>query len=166
MTAKEDGDSVTVRIALPPDMDAVHALRRLVFIEEQGVDPEEEWDGLDDEAVHAVAIRDGVVVGTGRLLLRNDGAQVRIGRMAVQQELRRQGIGGLILAALEKEAAILGANRALLHAQTYVKEFYSGAGYKEIGDVFDEAGIEHIAMSKDLGIDSPSGQRIEPVDAE
>ena len=157
MTDKESGNSVTVRIALPPDMDAVHALRRLVFIEEQGVDPEEEWDGLDDEAVHAVAIRDGVVVGTGRLLLDGDAAHVRIGRMAVQQELRRQGIGGLVLAALEKEAALRGASSALLHAQTYVKEFYALVGYKEFGDVFDEAGIEHIAMSKDLDIDSPTG---------
>ena len=152
MTAKENGASVIVRIALPPDMEAVHALRRLVFINEQGVDPEEEWDGLDDDAIHAVAIREGVVVGTGRVLFHNDGAQARIGRMAVQRELRRQGIGELILAALEKEAALQGASRALLHAQTYVKEFYAGAGYEEIGDVFDEAGIEHIAMSKDLGI--------------
>ena len=149
--SKEDDSAVTVRVAVPADMDAVHALRRLVFIDEQGVDPEEEWDGLDDDAVHAVAILDDVVVGTGRLLLGGGGAEARIGRMAVRQELRREGIGARILAALEAEAASRGAERALLHAQTYVKEFYAGAGYTEHGDLFYEAGIEHVAMIKDLG---------------
>ena len=70
--------------------------------------------------------------------------------MAVRQDLRRHRIGDGILALLEREAQDRGFRQALLHAQTYVKEFYAQAGYTEHGEVFMEADIEHIAMTKDL----------------
>ena len=141
---------VNVRIAEAEDMAGVHALRHEVFIDEQSVDPEEEWDGRDDEAIHAVALLDEEIVGTGRLLTDEDGDICRIGRMAVRENLRRHRIGDKILALLEEAARERGFRQALLHAQTYVKDFYAQAGYLEQGDVFMEAEIEHIAMTKDL----------------
>ena len=147
-------DEVSVRVAAPQDMESAFALRREVFIDEQQVDPDEEWDGRDDAAIHVVALIDDEIVGTGRLILgRDEGmdeTKGRIGRMAVRQALRRKGIGMRILARLEEEALARGVSQALLHAQTYVTEFYRHAGYLEHGERFYEAGIEHIAMTKDL----------------
>ncbi|MSQ33644.1 MAG: GNAT family N-acetyltransferase [Dehalococcoidia bacterium] len=124
-------------------------MRLRVFVEEQGVPAEEERDGYDAQAVHAVAVLDGVVVGTGRLVLLDEGAG-KIGRMAVERQLRRRGIGGRILGFLEAEAKRRGLAEAVLHAQTYVQGFYADHGYVAEGDVFLEAGIPHIAMRKRL----------------
>lgn len=146
----DDETGVVVRIAEPDDMEAIFALRRAVFIDEQNVDPDEEWDGRDEDAVHAVALMEGEVVGTGRLLTDEREETCRIGRMAVRQDLRRRGIGDRILAVLEDAAQEHGFAQALLHAQTYVKNFYAQAGYAELGETFMEAGIEHVAMTKDL----------------
>ena len=148
--AVDDEGEVIVRIAGADDMESLFALRRAVFIDEQNVDPEEEWDGRDDAAAHAVALMGDEVVGTGRLLTDEDGETCRIGRMAVRQDLRRHGIGDRILALLEDAARERGFEHALLHAQTYVKEFYEQAGYMEQGERFMEAGIEHVAMRKNL----------------
>jgi predicted GNAT family N-acyltransferase len=137
-------------VANPEEMAAARAVRRRVFIEEQGVPPNEEYDEYDDQATHAVAIHAGQVVGTGRMYRDATGA-ARIGRMAVDGPWRRHDVGGRLLEALEAEARRLGIFRALLHAQTYVQQFYAGHGYLPEGDIFMEAGIEHVAMSKPLG---------------
>ena len=84
----------------PEEMEAVGNLRVRVFVHEQGVPPEEEVDEYDDSAVHAVALLDGVVSGTGRVY-RTPSGETHIGRMAVESNLRRRGIGGAILAYLE-----------------------------------------------------------------
>ena len=139
-----------VRIADANDMDDAFAVRRRVFIDEQGVDPDLEWDGRDADAVHAVAVLDGEIIGTGRLLVAAAGAEAHIGRMAVLPEHRRRGVGGRILEALEDAARQRGAPNALLHAQTYVKDFYADRGYREEGETFQEAGIDHIVMRKQL----------------
>lgn len=149
-TVVNDEAEMVVRIAEPDDMEAIFALRRVVFIDEQNVDPDEEWDGRDEDAVHAVALVEGEVVGTGRLLMDEGEKTCRIGRMAVRQDLRRHGIGDRILAVLEAAAQERGFGQALLHAQTYVKDFYAQAGYTEQGEKFMEAGIEHVAMTKSL----------------
>ncbi len=141
---------IVVRIAEADDMEAIFALRRVVFIDEQNVDVDEEWDGRDDAAVHAVAFIGDEVVGTGRLLTDEGEETCRIGRMAVRQDLRRRGIGDRILATLESAARERGFVQSLLHAQTYVKDFYAQAGYAEQGETFMEAGIEHVTMSKSL----------------
>ena len=146
----DDEADVTVRIAEPDDMEAIFALRRVVFIDEQNVDADEEWDGRDEDAVHAVALMEGEVVGTGRLLTDEGEETCRVGRMAVRQDLRRHGIGDRILAVLEGAAQERGFAQALLHAQTYVKDFYAQAGYEEHGETFMEAGIEHVSMTKSL----------------
>ena len=138
----DDKADVVVRIAEEKDMEAIFALRRLVFIDEQNVDADEEWDGRDEDAVHAVALMEDEVVGTGRLLTDEGEETCRIGRMAVRQDLRRHGIGDKILATLEEVAGERGFAQVLLNAQTYVKDFYSQAGYREHGEIFLEAGIE------------------------
>jgi len=140
---------------------AAFDLRIRVFVGEQGVPREEELDDYDDAATHAVALMGNRVVGTGRMLTPDTsshealGGAARIGRMAVDAEWRRRGIGGRILTALEDVASQSGLDRAVLHAQTYVKSFYAGHGYVEEGDVFLEVGIEHVQMGKRLAPPSP-----------
>lgn len=146
----DDEAGVVVRIAEPDDMEAIFTLRRAVFIDEQNLDADEEWDGRDEDAVHAVALMEGEVVGTGRLLTDEGEETCRIGRMAVRQDLRRHGIGDRILALLEDAAQERGFAQVQLNAQTYVKDFYAQAGYAEYGETFMEAGIEHVAMTKIL----------------
>ncbi len=131
------------------EMAALGALRMAVFIEEQGVPEELESDALDALAYHAVACVDDAIIGTGRLLVL-PGGDALIGRMAVQIDVRRIGVGGHVLQFLEDAAAKLGVPEVIVHAQTYVSEFYSRAGYNTEGDPFDEAGIQHIIMRKSL----------------
>ena len=132
------------------EMEGIRDLRNRVFVGEQDVPPELEIDELDRTAFHAVALRDGAVVGTGRLIV-DTPSDARIGRMAVEQWLRRQGIGAQVLAFLEDQARSQGVTRVTLHAQRYVKEFYADHGYREEGDPFMEAGILHVQMFKPLG---------------
>ena len=131
------------------EMAALRALRMAVFIEEQGIPEELETDALDALAYHAVACVDDAIIGTGRLLVL-PGGDALIGRMAVQIDVRRIGVGGHVLQFLEDAAAKLGVPEVIVHAQTYVSEFYSRAGYNTEGDPFDEAGIQHIIMRKSL----------------
>ena len=126
------------------------SVRMRVFVVEQQIPPEEELDEADATATHAVAIYQGRVVGTGRLIYRGN-ATTQIGRMAVDQAFRRQGVGGLILQCLEEEARSQGVRQCILHAQEYVKSFYAAHAYQEHGDVFLEANIRHVEMRKDLG---------------
>lgn len=117
-------------------------VRSAVFIDEQQVPVELEWDELDAVALHAIARGpDGQVVGTGRLL--PDG---HIGRMAVRRNARGQGVGAAILAALMQAARMRGDTESILNAQTRARAFYAGFGFKEEGEEFDDAGIPHICM--------------------
>lgn len=131
------------------------ALRLQVFVAEQGVPAEIEVDEYDADpsTVHAVALHRGRVIATGRLVVEPDdsGQPIgRIGRMAVAADWRRQGIGAQILQCLEVEARRLGLQRCHLHAQEYAKNFYANLGYQEQGEVFSEANIPHIAMTREL----------------
>ncbi|MEE2700684.1 MAG: GNAT family N-acetyltransferase [Chloroflexota bacterium] len=136
-------------IETPKELVAAKELRIRVFVEEQGVPAEEEIDDLDSTAFHAIAIVNGSVIGTGRLLV-DSPQEARIGRMAVSLEHRRGGIGGLVLQFLEGEAKSQGIGRITLNAQRYVTSFYANHGYKEVGEPFTEAGIPHIQMIKNL----------------
>jgi predicted GNAT family N-acyltransferase len=130
------------------ELDAALALRERVFCGEQGVTPSADRDGRDGEATHVVAVEDGQVLGTCRLLLR--GGVARLGRLAVERGQRGRGIGAAILREADRLAAALGAERIALHAQTYARALYLDAGYVEHGDTFVEEGIEHVAMEKAL----------------
>jgi predicted GNAT family N-acyltransferase len=128
---------------------AAMAIRHTVFVEEQRVPEDLEVDGRDHEAVHLVAVRDGTVVATCRLLAH--GATVHLGRLAVTASARRQGIAQLLLQAAEAWSRAHGARRLALSAQTYAAGLYRAAGYTPVGRPFTEAGIEHIDMELDLG---------------
>lgn len=122
--------------------DKLRAVRRAVFIEEQGVPEELEWDDVDDRAYHVIATDDeGNPIGTGRLQL--DG---QIGRMAVVSEWRRRGVGRRILTVLVDLARKEGCSVARLHAQAHALQFYARQGFVAVGPEFDEAGIRHRAM--------------------
>lgn len=129
---------------------AATPLRTAVFVQEQGVPPEIEMDALDRVAVHAVALnRLGHAIATGRLLPAAHG-EGRIGRMAVARPLRGQRWGRLLLDALVQAARERGDASVLLHAQCHAEGFYRRAGFVPEGEVFEEAGIAHIAMRKFL----------------
>lgn len=127
--------------------EALSSIRHTVFVEEQGVPVELELDGEDASARHAAALSDdGRLVGTGRML-----ASGKIGRMAVSQSMRRQGIGRALLDALVAEAKRLKLEEVSLGAQLPAVAFYERAGFKAYGDIFLDAGIDHKMMRLVLG---------------
>lgn len=117
-------------------------LRVEVFVIEQGVPFELEWDEGDEVSIHAVAYDEsGQAIATGRLL--PDG---HIGRMAVRKSARGQGIGSQVLTALLDEAAREGHTELVLHAQLHAWTFYERHGFVGEGEEFMEAGIAHRRM--------------------
>jgi len=125
-------------------------MRTEVFLQEQRVPVELEWDEADASAVHAVAYnRLGMPLATGRLLQHAPGVG-RIGRMAVSRVLRGAGLGRDILQALQQAATQRGDREVMLHAQRSAEGFYAGEGFVPRGAPFDEAGISHIEMVKPL----------------
>ena len=119
-------------------------IRVKVFVEEQGVPVDLEWDEWDESSDHALALdTQGNAVGTARLLL--DG---RIGRMAVLKEWRGKGAGAALLEMLLEQARLRGMTFVSLHAQTQATGFYRRFGFVEHGQVFLEAGIPHITMQR------------------
>lgn len=138
-----------MRIEQTDDIDACRAIRRVVFIEEQGVSEAEEWDDLDDEAIHLLAWQDGEPVGTARLLLRGDTG--KIGRVCVLSEARGTGLGAqLIRAAMDVLRSRPGITRAKLGAQVQATGFYEKLGFQIAGEVYDDAGIPHRDMVREL----------------
>ena len=137
------------RVESEAEMEGAIGVRFRVFVSEQAVPPEEELDEADATATHAIALSGDTIIGTGRLLIRDETTAI-IGRMAVDQEWRRRGVGGQILLFLEEEARAQGLRESVLHAQEYVKSFYAAHGYAEHGNVFLEVGIPHIEMRKRL----------------
>jgi ElaA protein len=129
-------------------MQAALELRHAGFCVEQGVPRLEELDGRDGDGVHLVAIADNDLLGVCRVLM--VGSTAQFSRLAVKPSARRQGIATALLDAAEAETRALGGRRLVLHAQTYARELYENAGYRARGRVFWEAGIEHVAMEKQL----------------
>ena len=153
--------TASVRLATGADLDAVYALRHDVFVVGQGVPVELERDELDAGADHAVALRDDRVVGTGRLVdgridedgrLEPDtpGTVGTVGRMAVHDAVRRTGVGRALLDLLVQRAADRGLPAVELHAQVHARSFYERAGFTAFGEVYLEAGIEHLGMRREL----------------
>jgi predicted GNAT family N-acyltransferase len=136
------------RVRSQDEMEAALELRHEVFCVEQGVPEHEELDGRDHEGIHLVAVADGELVGTCRVLM--VGTTAQFSRLAVRASARRRGIATALLEAADAETRAAGGKRLVLHAQTYAQQLYEQAGYRTRGRVFREAGIEHIAMEKHL----------------
>jgi predicted GNAT family N-acyltransferase len=150
--------AVTVRIAAEQEMPLVHAIRREVFVEEQGVPEEDEWDDLDPACVHLLALGgEGEPLGTARLIhgeqaLKITGREgtVLLGRLAVRQAARGLGLGVALVRAVEAEGLRLGAVELELHAQTSALGFYRRLGYAAHGGEYLDVGIPHRTMSRPL----------------
>jgi YbgC/YbaW family acyl-CoA thioester hydrolase len=126
------------------------SVRTQVFVEEQGISREDEWDEADKTAVHAVVYnRMNMPLATGRLLVYSPGVG-KIGRMASKRVLRGSQLGSQVLAALVQKAKERGDKEVLLHAQRSAEGFYAKAGFKQRGEPFDEVGIAHVEMFKTL----------------
>ncbi len=123
-------------------------VRTAVFVTEQGIPMEMEWDEADNTAVHAVAYNGlGQGIATGRLVTQAAGVG-KIGRMAVHCALRGSGIGGDILHALMDVARQRGDREVMLYAQRSAEGFYQRLGFVPRGEPFEEVGIPHIEMVK------------------
>ncbi|MET9428650.1 GNAT family N-acetyltransferase [Streptomyces sp. NPDC003036] len=142
------------------DREAGFAVRREVFVVEQGVPEEIEYDAYDATAVHVLAVRraDGAALGTGRLLYGPDAAGKTggaegvgsLGRLAVAKRARGLGVGVALVRAIEEAARARGLAAVDLHAQTHALRFYERLGYAAYGAEFHDAGIPHLAMRRTL----------------
>lgn len=125
----------------------LRAIRECVFIREQGVPEDMEWDGLDAECIHLLAeTEQGDAIGTVRLL-----ADGHLGRMAVLKEWRGKGVGSALLLRTIELARDMGLRRVVLNAQTTALGFYEKAGFTASGGEFMDAGIPHYRMELVLG---------------
>lgn len=125
---------------------AAQSVRTAVFVDEQGIAPEDEWDTEDATALHAVLFDvSGKPLGNARLL-QPSASLAKIGRMAVQREARGQGYGARLLQALLLEARRRGNKEVRLSAQRSAQGFYAALGFLVVGEPFDEVGIPHIEM--------------------
>ena len=133
------------------------AIRKTVFIEEQGVPEEMELDEFDPICQHALAYENSRCIGTARLILPIETANrqiARIGRMAVLAPYRKQGVGKSLLSALIKLGISKDITQFELHAQLSAIPFYEQLGFIATGNVYDEAGIAH----RDMILQTPLSQ--------
>jgi predicted GNAT family N-acyltransferase len=144
----------------PDLLDQIFDLRTQVFVKEQGVSPEEEFDAMEKTSIHWAAMMDNLLIATARHRRTDKG--LKIERMAVRHDYRRQGVGRIlllhILHTLRPEIAKLrqsaGPHEVLeiyLHAQVQAIPFYLELGFVQVGELFEEAGIAHYRC-----IDQPS----------
>ncbi len=129
------------------ELKSAFEVRRLVFVEEQGISEDLVFDEHDEEALHMV-VKDGErVIGTARVLFLA-AHQAKLERMAVLKHFRRRGIGSGIISFLTEELRNRQIEQVLLHAQYPVVAFYRSCGFEESGLPFWEAGIKHIKMQR------------------
>lgn len=129
-------------------MPAAMELRKKVFIDEQSVPHNLEVDGRDNDAMHVVALSEGLIVGTLRML--PEGLSLHIGRVAVLQELRRRRIGTKMMETAMQFAQDKQYTSICLDAQTTAIPFYTRLGFRTTGEVFMDAGMPHVSMEKPL----------------
>ena len=141
------GNEILIRTVTWSDSEAdIRFVRETVFMQEQNVPEDLEWDGLDPGCTHVLAYSSGdYAIGTGRIT--PDG---QIGRMAVLRDWRNRGIGDLLLVALIDLATKRNLQRVTMAAQTHAIGFYERHGFRTTGDIFDDAGIPHQEMCLDL----------------
>jgi predicted GNAT family N-acyltransferase len=131
------------------DLEKAKTMRVKIFVEEQGVPIEDEFDQFDvlgDACQHILVFHEGEPVGTGRL--RFVGEYGKLERICITKEYRKYGLGRVIIESLEEIARQAGTTRYKLHAQVQASGFYKKLGYTETSDIFDEDGIPHVIMEK------------------
>ncbi len=131
------------------ELEAAFDIRERVFVDEQGVAPDVEYDGKDTTAVHALGVVEGSPAGTARCR-RIDASTGKIERVAVRPAYRRRGLGRALMQTMEGALATAGCEEIVLHAQRAVVSFYRELGYHRVGDSFEEAGIPHVGMRRTL----------------
>ena len=125
---------------------AAQSVRTAVFVKEQGIAPEDEWDTDDDTALHAVMFDvNGQVLGNARLL-QPSATIAKVGRMAVLKDARGNGYGARLLQALIRCARQRSHKEVRLSAQRTAEGFYAAHGFVTVGEPFDEVGIPHVEM--------------------
>jgi len=169
MTVESGGDTPDANrtgvfvVSIDAERRDAFAVRRAVFVDEQGVDEDIEWDEHDEPGAattHFVAYEDGAAVGAARLRMADSGegsspptSTGKVERVAVVADRRGEDWGRRLMNAVESRAREEGFDRLILHAQTPVRGFYERLGYDAYGDEFEEAGIPHVAMTRDLDAD-------------
>ncbi|MGI9499684.1 MAG: GNAT family N-acetyltransferase [Geminicoccaceae bacterium] len=141
-----------MRAGEPERRKQAFAIRRAVFIVEQQVEPDLEFDELDEASEHLLALADGRAVGTLRLRPIDDAA-AKIERVAVLEDARGLGVGAALVQQALAQLREWGCKEVRLHAQTYALDFYAKLGFSAHGPVFDEDGLPHRAMLKHLNTD-------------
>ncbi len=123
-------------------------IRIAVFVDEQGVLLKDELDSHEDEAEHVLAYENDSPVGTGRWRV-VDGA-AKLERICLLRAYRKSGLGRLLVGAMEASARAQSLPKALLHGQVQAAPFYEKLGYQRISQPFEEDGIMHVIMTKEL----------------
>jgi predicted GNAT family N-acyltransferase len=139
-----------VEVRTPAELEQALAIRRAVFVDEQGVAEALEFDCHDEQAQHLLALKNGAPVGTLRVRWLDGGRTAKIERVAVLPEARGSRIGRALVEAALAFAGSAGAETAILHAQTAARGFYARLGFVAFGPAFLEDGIPHIAMQLSL----------------
>lgn len=140
---------IAIRTANPQEWQNIQEIRRVVFQEEQGVDPALEFDGKDEVAQQMIAYLDTQPVGTARIRYL-DAETAKIERLAVLSIARGQGIGKRLMQKAIELATEKKMQEVVIHAQAYIKALYQQLGFIQEGETFDEAGIPHVKMRKKL----------------
>lgn len=134
-------------ISSPEDLEAAFVIRRMVFVDEQQVSPEEEYDEHEPSSRHFLARADGVPCGTARW--RQTSYGIKMERFAVLKEYRGQGVGKALVQAVLDDVFSQQPEpieRIYLHAQVKAMPLYAGFGFVPVGSMFEEAGIQHYKM--------------------
>lgn len=137
-----------MNVSVTDDLETCLEIRRRVFVLEQAVPIELERDEFDATAAHFLVRQDGKAVGTARIVIKGEDA--KIGRVAVLREARGTRQGQALIKACVEWAAAKGLKRAILGAQVSAIGFYEKLGFTAFGDVFDDAGIDHVMMERAL----------------
>jgi len=126
---------------------AAFAIRRAVFVDEQGVDPALEWDDAETDATHLLLVANEEPIGAARARL-VDAETIKAERVAVRRSTRGEGCGRQLMDAIEAVGVAADASRCVLHAQRRVEGFYHALGYRTVSEEFVEAGIPHVKMER------------------
>lgn len=132
------------KVKTKSELESIFNIRNQVFVIEQNVDAEEEYDEDDQKCTHFIAYYNGVACGTARWRFKDKGI-IKLERFAVLKDYRSLGVGAALVKAVLQDLPF--ATKVMLHAQLHAVPFYEKMGFKSYGPQFEEAGIQHFAMN-------------------